>query len=525
MTNANATILRPLTDRQTEAQTFLTALFEPALGTVEGAFCLMHGRRGADGRIPGRSFKHLWFDLSLDGTKNAAWEAIRLSDEGHEVYVACQVHAVGTVTRRQATALALTALWADIDFLEKPSATKSYPTQDDAENYLASMEPAPSALIYTGGGIHAFWFLNQALPAQSFAELPTRFQLYLQFGLMGELDPTGNLAASMRVPGTFNQKQARTHSVDVRLAHFNPERRYSLDDLKDFVDAAPSKIRPQRAQSATVASPSATGPKVSAAPASLSPEELVIIGKLGKIPRFNLLYKGEDAAVLQRYSTLNHADMGLCGYFARYTKDATQIERLVGSSKRARNKWWSRPDYRQRTIRKAINRQLELEAEGAARKMAIKDYFTNLGWLSVLTPQAAKVYTLLVDLEFYPGGPVFRGYRYYADQLAISKNTLPRALRELRDHGLITFEPGSPNPFKAKATECCRILPIPPCPSPTIGHEPDYPQEQGHIYTQGEGGGEYTLSESEKVCEGLPEQCVSLPETVGFLATKVGVAC
>jgi len=64
---------------------------------------------------------------------------------------------------------------------------------------------------------------------------------------------------------------------------------------------------------------------------------------------FEALYNGN----LEGFSSQNEADLSLCGRFAFYTKEKGQIDRLFRTSGLYRDKW-EREDYRNDTIRKAI---------------------------------------------------------------------------------------------------------------------------------------------------------------------------
>jgi putative DNA primase/helicase len=67
--------------------------------------------------------------------------------------------------------------------------------------------------------------------------------------------------------------------------------------------------------------------------------------------KFDRLWRGD----ISGYESPSDADLGLCGILAFWTGgDTTQIERLFAQSGLCRTKWTKRPDYRQRTIRKAL---------------------------------------------------------------------------------------------------------------------------------------------------------------------------
>ncbi len=67
--------------------------------------------------------------------------------------------------------------------------------------------------------------------------------------------------------------------------------------------------------------------------------------------KFARLWRG----VLGSYESHSNADLALCGILAFWTGgDQAQIERLFSQSGLCRPKWTKRPDYRERTIKKAL---------------------------------------------------------------------------------------------------------------------------------------------------------------------------
>jgi hypothetical protein len=100
-------------------------------------------------------------------------------------------------------------------------------------------------------------------------------------------------------------------------------------------------------------------------PQSLSDEQIMdmmFAAKNGEDVR--RLFEGDTSKYAHDDSA---ADMALCCYIAFYTKNREQIERIFGKSNLAlRDKWIKRKDYRDRTIRKA----LELHAKNAAEDFA-----------------------------------------------------------------------------------------------------------------------------------------------------------
>ena len=67
--------------------------------------------------------------------------------------------------------------------------------------------------------------------------------------------------------------------------------------------------------------------------------------------KFRRLWAGDTAG----YPSHSEADQALCNLLAFWTGgDPQRMEELFGRSGLARDKWWERPDYRERTIQTAI---------------------------------------------------------------------------------------------------------------------------------------------------------------------------
>jgi hypothetical protein len=114
-----------------------------------------------------------------------------------------------TVARSQADALALKALWLDIDVKEPP---KGYATVQEAwaalhDFYRAVGLPQPSALIASGGGLHVYWISKTPLTPDQWRPLAGGLKnAALKHGLRCDAGCTVNSAQVLRVPGTWNCK-------------------------------------------------------------------------------------------------------------------------------------------------------------------------------------------------------------------------------------------------------------------------------------------------------------------------------
>lgn len=126
---------------------------------------------------------------------------------------------------------ALPALFVDVD---DPSSA--------ALKKLRDFRPAPSCIVHSGGGFHAYWWLED--PPTKVGSLSPILQ-----GLRAKLDSDAlGIAHSLRLPGTVNTKPeragARCHLLDLR------EEAYSLADFELFIDTPmpPSTFAPRLSQ-------------------------------------------------------------------------------------------------------------------------------------------------------------------------------------------------------------------------------------------------------------------------------------
>jgi hypothetical protein len=119
----------------------------------------------------------------------------------------------------------LPALWVDLD------------CDDDAAHRAVAMEklntftPPPSAIIDSGGGLHAYWLLSEPV---TLAEGSRKQAAGILRGLFSALggDPqyVKSVASVMRLPSSINTKPERG-GVLVTLVELHPDRRYPLSDF------------------------------------------------------------------------------------------------------------------------------------------------------------------------------------------------------------------------------------------------------------------------------------------------------
>jgi hypothetical protein len=117
----------------------------------------------------------------------------------------------------------------------------------DVDHYNNSVEQKikreqPSALVWSGNGLHAYWFLDAPVPIrQKLLIRSLNRELVRQFD--GDLKAT-DVGHVLRVPGTFNVKNAADPKL-VKLIECDANRRYPLDELVDRFGAELNNLRPE----------------------------------------------------------------------------------------------------------------------------------------------------------------------------------------------------------------------------------------------------------------------------------------
>ena len=135
----------------------------------------------------------------------------------------------------------ITAAWVDIDVAGPNHVAENLPPDRDAARLLLADYPlAPSAIIDTGGGIQAWWFLNE--PVDRDAALPFLTRWGATWSELGahrrwHVDNVFDIARIMRLPATVNRKSTPANVV---VTDWNPEIRYGIDDLDQWTIEPPA---------------------------------------------------------------------------------------------------------------------------------------------------------------------------------------------------------------------------------------------------------------------------------------------
>jgi hypothetical protein len=118
-------------------------------------------------------------------------------------------HGKPTVKRDSKNALALRAIWLDIDVKDPP---KGYTTLPKALQALAVFSkaynlPPPTALVGSGGGVHVYWISNRDLTVDEWRPYAEGLKAAaLEHGLRCDAGVTTDCARVLRVPDTYNYK-------------------------------------------------------------------------------------------------------------------------------------------------------------------------------------------------------------------------------------------------------------------------------------------------------------------------------
>ena len=100
----------------------------------------------------------------------------RFVRDGKEVYHACACFAKPDDGRKTQNAVGAYAFWVDIDCgPSKVESKKGYADEDEATKELEAFcsaygLPRPNGLVHSGGGVHAYWFLDDFVEKEQWRE-------------------------------------------------------------------------------------------------------------------------------------------------------------------------------------------------------------------------------------------------------------------------------------------------------------------------------------------------------------------
>lgn len=185
--------------------------------------------------------KTKWYPVN--DTERLIKDAMKLRDS-HNVYfgVGVRKEDLGEFKRGKNEDVSfLPGVWVEIDLKGGVHAANNLPEYEDVQGILETFPLEPSIIIHSGGGLHCYWLFQEPVQLlskqnmQSAERMLSRFQnVFIRLARAKNLhiDNTADLARVLRVPGTFNLK---SEQKPVKTAVFEPDRRYSINDLYEAI--------------------------------------------------------------------------------------------------------------------------------------------------------------------------------------------------------------------------------------------------------------------------------------------------
>ncbi len=208
---------------------------------------------------------------------------------------------------------------------------------------INQMDTPPSVIIYSGGGYHCYWLLENTfkLTDEQSRQIAIDTQ-YAWVDYVGSDQGAKDITRVLRVPGTYNRKsEYKPDYPQVEIVKFDMELLYTFEDLEREVQPIIDATAQKRVS-------------VTAAPTvPVDLDDQTIIEQMHKRDAVALaLWNGDMSDYGDDHSS---ADQALCNRLAFWLgRDADRIDRVFRRSGLYRQKWIDRQDYRERTIDRAI---------------------------------------------------------------------------------------------------------------------------------------------------------------------------
>lgn len=185
----------------TTSADFLNRLFGETVQAVELRACSNDRSGGASSVFTRQDGAWLSFCADKD-------------QDGYGIYFGVCTRRDGVTSGGQANVVECPALWVDID------CAKQGITGDQATSALAYLPYPPTIVINSGGGLHAYWVLEEAAnvsPDSADRETVTTALRRLAMVLAGDM-ACAEVARILRLPGTHNTKPATRLLYDGQVA-------------------------------------------------------------------------------------------------------------------------------------------------------------------------------------------------------------------------------------------------------------------------------------------------------------------
>lgn len=294
----------------------------------------------------------LWSSSDPAALEQLAARAEGLAEGGDVYFSTCPAGSIPSETPEhkritQSMVSAVPALFLDLDTREDPAkAAKAVPaTRAEAVETLRRLPLPPSAMVGSGRGVHAYWFLTSPLPVdvgkpllRAHAEAVAR-----ELGFKDLDTHASEPSRVLRLPGTQNHKGAEP--VPVKLLELSG-RRYSRAEVEAFIGEA---VQPEPAPQALPA-----GGK-----SCFTDEEL--LRRARENAKFERLFRGDCSDYAGDHSRADSALVSMLLFWS--SRDYEQTDRLFRASGLMRDKWDSMrgsETYGELTMRRASLEMLEV---------------------------------------------------------------------------------------------------------------------------------------------------------------------
>jgi Domain of unknown function (DUF927) len=137
----------------------------------------------------------------------------------YDVYFCLSTQSENRGTRSRRNALALRALWFDLDV--DPDNPKKYPSAraafDELVNFCKLLEiPLPSCVVKSGGGLHVYWPSDRDLTVEEWQPYANALKAAARgSSLRIDFAVTGDASRILRFPGTYNRKYGAPRPVQL----------------------------------------------------------------------------------------------------------------------------------------------------------------------------------------------------------------------------------------------------------------------------------------------------------------------
>lgn len=229
----NARSVSPARNHERSAARFLRSVF----GDQQMGVLALFGK-------PSR--RSIFIPLSRDAWYNEAAKNAIFWRETEDVYfsIGLQGEQPQKGRGKQDDVIAIPGFWADIDVKGPNHAAANLPpTLEDARSILQAIPFKPTVVVYSGGGLQAYWLFREPLETKSQADRLTAKQLSKSFqavlrniaGRQGwAIDGTADLCRLLRLPGTYNRKQTTPALITYEVV--GDRQRYNPSDFQEFVE-------------------------------------------------------------------------------------------------------------------------------------------------------------------------------------------------------------------------------------------------------------------------------------------------